>query len=132
MVEDEWAAIKDDLLLDLEEIERIRDFFSPCPIKRRPRALTRGNDDAGQPVCGAVPPQHPSSRKMPGYRVVFPSLKAPGKPPEDLSESQMDALADRYGFGEIRVTHMQETLPFSRIRSHAQATPGPILVSAWL
>lgn len=45
-----------------------------------------------------------------GYSAVYTSLKKTGSPPGDLSASQMDAvaeLADRFSFGEIRVTHTQ-------------------------
>ena len=45
-----------------------------------------------------------------GYSAVYASLKKTGSPPGDLSASQMNAvaeLADRFSFGEIRVTHTQ-------------------------
>ena len=45
--------------------------------------------------------------KVPGYAIVNMSLKAPGKVPGDITADKMDAvadLADRYSFGEIRVT----------------------------
>jgi sulfite reductase (NADPH) hemoprotein beta-component len=48
--------------------------------------------------------------KVPGYAIVNISLKAPGKTPGDITADKMDAvadLADRYSFGEIRVTHRQ-------------------------
>ncbi|HEX5363953.1 MAG TPA: nitrite/sulfite reductase, partial [Gallionella sp.] len=48
--------------------------------------------------------------KLPGYAVVVLSLKKPGEAPGDVSAEQFDALADladRYSFGELRVTHMQ-------------------------
>ena len=48
--------------------------------------------------------------KTPGYGIVEIALKTPGETPGDASADQMDALADlaeRYSFGEIRVTHEQ-------------------------
>ena len=45
---------------------------------------------------------------MPGYAHRQLSLKAPGRVPGDITAEQMDAvadLADRYSFGEIRVSH---------------------------
>jgi sulfite reductase (NADPH) hemoprotein beta-component len=45
-----------------------------------------------------------------GYAVVVLSLKRTGTPPGDVTASEMDgiaALADRYSFGEVRVTHEQ-------------------------
>lgn len=110
MVEAEWAAIKDNLLLDLEEIERIRKFFQPPPYETLtddPPLLEKTAHDSRFAAWfrhNTVP------HKVPGYRVVFLSLKTPGRPPGDLTESQMDSvadLADRYSFGEIRVTHTQ-------------------------
>jgi sulfite reductase (NADPH) hemoprotein beta-component len=53
------------------------------------------------------------AHKVPGYRAVFISLKAPEIAPGDATDAQMDLvadLADRYSFGEIRVTHTQNLL----------------------
>ena len=50
------------------------------------------------------------AHKATGYTAVTLSLKRPGVPPGDVSAGQMDAiaeLADRYSFGELRVTHEQ-------------------------
>ncbi|MGE0313992.1 MAG: nitrite/sulfite reductase [Lautropia sp.] len=51
---------------------------------------------------------HP--HRVDGFRAVTLSLKKPGVPPGDVSAAQMDAiaaLADRFSFGELRVTHEQ-------------------------
>jgi len=51
---------------------------------------------------------HP--HKVPGYAAVSLSLKKTGVPPGDVTSGQMDAiagLAERYSFGELRVTHEQ-------------------------
>ncbi len=51
---------------------------------------------------------HP--HKVPGYAAVTLSLKKTGVPPGDVTSDQMDAIADlaeRYSFGELRVTHEQ-------------------------
>jgi sulfite reductase (NADPH) hemoprotein beta-component len=48
--------------------------------------------------------------KQPGYTAVTLSLKMKGVPPGDVTAGQMDAIADlaeRYSFGELRVTHEQ-------------------------
>jgi sulfite reductase (NADPH) hemoprotein beta-component len=48
--------------------------------------------------------------KVPGYAAVTLSLKKTGVPPGDVTSEQMDAiaeLADRYSFGELRVSHEQ-------------------------
>jgi len=51
-----------------------------------------------------------TEHKAAGYRAVFISLKAPGIPPGDITDAQMEAVADlcdRYSGGELRVTHTQ-------------------------
>src|SRR5919108_470497 len=51
---------------------------------------------------------HP--HKVPGYAAVTLSLKKTGVPPGDVTSEQMEAtagLAERYSFGELRVSHEQ-------------------------
>jgi sulfite reductase (NADPH) hemoprotein beta-component len=51
-----------------------------------------------------------ADHKAPGYRAVFISLKAPDSPPGDMTDMQLDAvanLADLYSFGQVRITHRQ-------------------------
>lgn len=48
--------------------------------------------------------------KQPGYAAVSVSLKATGPAPGDITADQMECvaeLADRYSFGELRVSHEQ-------------------------
>jgi len=50
------------------------------------------------------------AHKTPGYAAVTLSLKRPGVPPGDVTDTQLEAIAemaDRYSFGELRVTHEQ-------------------------
>jgi sulfite reductase (NADPH) hemoprotein beta-component len=50
------------------------------------------------------------SHKASGYAAVVLSLKRAGMAPGDVTAEQMDAAADmaeRYSFGELRITHMQ-------------------------
>ncbi len=54
---------------------------------------------------------HP--HKVPGYAAVTISLKRTGTPPGDATAAQMDAIAgiaDRYSFGEVRVSHEQNLI----------------------
>jgi sulfite reductase (NADPH) hemoprotein beta-component len=54
---------------------------------------------------------HP--HKVPGYAAVTLSLKKTGVAPGDATAAQMDAvadLADRYSFGELRVSHEQNLI----------------------
>ena len=53
------------------------------------------------------------AHRQPGYRAVVVSLKKPGVPPGDATSAQLDGLADladRYSFGEVRVTHDQNVV----------------------
>jgi sulfite reductase (NADPH) hemoprotein beta-component len=57
---------------------------------------------------------------VPGYAIVTLSLKPEGAPPGDAAADQMDAIADlaeRYGFGEIRVGH-EQNLVLPHVRQH--------------
>jgi sulfite reductase (NADPH) hemoprotein beta-component len=54
---------------------------------------------------------HP--HKAPGYAAVTVLLRASGVAPGDITADQMDAvaeLAERYGFGELRVSHEQNLI----------------------
>jgi sulfite reductase (NADPH) hemoprotein beta-component len=59
------------------------------------------------------------AHKVPGYRSVVLSLKPNGVAPGDATAEQMETVADwseRYGFGELRVTHHQNlVLPDVRV-----------------
>jgi sulfite reductase (NADPH) hemoprotein beta-component len=53
------------------------------------------------------------AHKVPGYAAVTLSLKRPGVPPGDVTDAQLEAIAeltDRYSFGELRVTHEQNVV----------------------
>ena len=111
MVEAEWAAIRDGLLLDQAEIDRVSRFFQPHTYETLP--ATDPELDAEKLAhadFGAWFRHNTVAHKVTGYRAVFISLKPHGKPPGDMTAGQMDAvadLADQYSFGEIRVTHTQ-------------------------
>ncbi|MXV45092.1 nitrite/sulfite reductase [Saccharibacter sp. 17.LH.SD] len=52
------------------------------------------------------------------YCIATVSLKSPGEIPGDVTDRQMDGLADladRYAFGEIRITHLQNVV-FGHVR----------------
>ncbi len=110
-VEAEWLLIKDSALqLDEREVARIRAFFPPPAY----RCLTDRDVAADQEKAfKAWYRYNTHAHKMPGYRAVFISLKAPDIAPGDATDAQMDFiadLADRYSFGEVRVTHTQNLL----------------------
>ncbi len=62
--------------------------------------------------------QNTRAHKVAGYRAVILSLKSVKRPPGDITDAQLDAvanLADQYSFGEIRVMHDQNLL-FAHVR----------------
>lgn len=114
-VEAEWAAIRDgELRLDLAEVERVRAFFNPPDYDPEARHDTSfAERQTRNPAFATWVRRNTCAHKVPGYRVVFVSLKAPGVPPGDITDSQMDALAelaDRYSFGSIRSAHDQNLI----------------------
>jgi sulfite reductase (NADPH) hemoprotein beta-component len=115
-IEEEYAKINasvegEELLLLPEDIERIRGHFTAPAYKPQSEA---GADvaaiaarDAG---FAAWIKRNVRAHKVPGYRVVFVSLKAPDAVPGDCSAEQFEALADisdAYSFGELRSTYDQ-------------------------
>ncbi len=120
LVEAEWEALKDGALVlpDVEQA-RIRAFFAlpdyqTLPAESQSFALARMENRAFSQWARTNVAPH----KQSGYSIVNISLKPEGGPPGDASADQMDAvaeLADRFSFGEIRVTHEQNlVLPHVR------------------
>lgn len=111
-VEAEWDRIKDSgLLLDQQEIDRVSAFFS-TPDYDEHAAEDRSfvehlNADQNFKRWAK---HNTVNHKIAGYRAVYISLKAPGVPPGDITDVQMEALADladQFSYGEIRTTHDQ-------------------------
>ncbi len=119
-VEKEWEALRGGpATVPDAEIARLVAGFAPPPYEVLP------GDDAGFRAAVA---DHRSfanwvgrnvhAHKVPGYAIVTLSLKKTGIPPGDATSDQMDAvaaLADRYSFGELRVTH-EQNLVFADVR----------------
>jgi len=110
-VEAEWASIRDTApRVSDAEIARMRGFF-PAPAYRTlpdsEPALAKSTAFRAWYRYNTTP------HKIPGYRAVFISLKKPGVAPGDATAAQMALVADlaeRYAFGEVRVTHSQNLL----------------------
>ncbi|MGD0958395.1 MAG: nitrite/sulfite reductase [Methylomonas sp.] len=111
LVEEEWLHIRDELLVSNERIAAMQSQFLP------PAYNARAAEDKSCSVSLANNAgfakwykYNTADHKIPGYRVVFLSLKAADTPPGDMTAEQLDAvadLADQYSFGEIRTTHRQ-------------------------
>jgi sulfite reductase (NADPH) hemoprotein beta-component len=114
LVEKEWLLIRDDLELDANRIEAIKAQFAPPAYEADAAQDTGFAQHKLENKAFATWVKHNTAdHKAPGYRAAFLSLKAPDSPPGDMTDTQLDAvadLADRYSFGEIRSTHRQNLI----------------------
>jgi len=110
LVEAEFAELKDGPeTLTREEVERVAQWFNPKPYLTLP-AIDPRAEHAGDKAFANWLQRNVKPHKVPGYASVVLSLKKTGVPPGDATAEQMDFvadLADKYSFGELRVTHEQ-------------------------
>ena len=110
-VEAQWELIRGSgLNVDDAQIARLKSFFTPPAY----RSLENTEPSIGKSVAFQAWYRYNTvAHKVPGYRAVYVSLKKPDVAPGDITDSQMELvadLADRYSFGEVRVTHTQNLL----------------------
>jgi sulfite reductase (NADPH) hemoprotein beta-component len=114
-VEAEWAANRDSpSVIPVEEFERVAAHFPP-PAYEPP-----GDEDlalafalAGDRAFARWFERNVHAHRRPGYAAVTLSLKRTGVPPGDATAEQLDliaGLAERYSFGELRVSHEQNII----------------------
>ncbi len=114
MVEQEWLLIRDKMELGDDKIEAIKAHFTPPsydPAAALDPSLVQHQSE--NPAFATWYKYNTADHKTPGYRAVFVSLKAPDTPPGDMSDTQLDAIADlmdQYSFGQIRSTHRQNLI----------------------
>src|SRR5690606_7220722 len=103
----EWAHLKDGpLTLTDAEVQRVcKHFVDPSykALEDQDEALARL--DAEHPGFARWRTRNVTAHKKPGYAAVTLSLKPTGTAPGDVTDKQLDAiaeLADRYSFGEVR------------------------------
>lgn len=111
MVEEEWKHISSGLELDQREIDRVKaDFIPPAYDPRAALDKSFHKQVEKDKKFATWTHYNTGEHQIAGYRLVNLSLKSPNSPPGDLSEQQMNEvadLADRYSFGSIRTTHRQ-------------------------
>ena len=104
-VEAEWLQLKGGpATLTEEKLRAVEGRFTRPPYENIP-------DENFAPTAWTRRNVHP--HKVPGYAAVTLSLKRTGVPPGDATADEMDAiadLADRYAFGELRVSHEQNII----------------------
>ena len=114
-VEAEWAQLKDGpITLTAAEVARIeRRFTRPQYQNLDALSVQYTQALARDPGFARWAGRNVHAHKQPGYAAVTLSLKKTGIPPGDATAEQMDAvaeLADRYSFGELRVSHEQNLI----------------------
>ena len=112
LVEAEWEFLRDgELTLTEAEIERAQSFFKPFDYD--PKAAEDGtlaDKLSADQAFATWYEKNTREHKVDGYRAVIVSLKPYLKPAGDITDVQMDLIADlaeQYSFGEIRSTHDQ-------------------------
>ena len=120
LVDAEWRNIKGGVLdLPAAEIVRIRSHFAPPPFEtledNPPAFAAKRFEDKAFAAWVRI---NVVAHKQSGYAIVNVSLKPTGGVPGDATAEQMAGvadLADRFSFGEVRVTHRQNlVLPHVR------------------
>lgn len=112
LVDEEWEHLKDSPQeLTGKELDRIRAHFEPYDYGELPD-LTRllAEQRLQDPEFNRWMTTNVTPHKRSGYAAVTLSTKAPGIAPGDVTDEQMDAIADwseEFGFGEIRISHEQ-------------------------
>ena len=138
-VEQEWLDIKDGpSTVTEEELNRVAAFFTA------PAYETLSADHADFEAKKAEDKafsnwlkRNVKAHKVAGYTAVVLSVKKTGVPPGDATAEQLDFMADlaeRYSFGELRVTHEQNVVladvklsdlytVWQEAKAHGLATP---------
>ncbi len=138
-VAEEWAHLKNGpITLTEEEVQRVAKHFSDPAY----RTLTDQEEalaalDAEHPGFARWRNRNVVAHKKPGYAAVTLSLKKTGIAPGDVTDKQLDTiadLADTYSFSEVRNTHEQNIVLadveqsklfelWQQLREHGFATP---------
>jgi sulfite reductase (NADPH) hemoprotein beta-component len=114
-VEAEWETMKDSpAVITDAEFERVAAHFAPQPYETLPQV----DADYVQALADSRSfakwtERNVHAHRRAGYAAVTLSLKKTGVPPGDATAEQMDfvaELADRYSFGELRVSHEQNLI----------------------
>jgi len=114
-VDAEWAHLKDGpTTLTEAEVQRVSKFFVDPQYKAlEDQDAALAQLDAAHPGFARWRQRNVVAHKKPGYAAVTLSLKSTGAAPGDVTDKQLDAiadLADRYSFGEVRNSHEQNMI----------------------
>ena len=137
-VEEEFTDHDDDSIITDEELARVSAHF----VDPAYESLADVDADYVQSLADSRAfarwaQRNVHAHKRPGYAAVTLSLKKTGIPPGDVTSEQMEfiaGLADRFSFGELRVSHEQNLILadvkkrdlfalWHAAKSHGLATP---------
>ncbi|MCG8393228.1 MAG: nitrite/sulfite reductase [Pseudomonadales bacterium] len=110
LVEKEFTELKDGpMTLTREEVERVQGCFTGMDYQQVDTTELEAKLKEDKAFNRWY---HTNTRghKQPGYRAVTVTLKKTGRIPGDISDEQLEAvadLADKYSFGEVRNSHQQ-------------------------
>jgi sulfite reductase (NADPH) hemoprotein beta-component len=114
LVDKEWLQLKDNNELSAERVTAMcAQFSAPAYDDQASEDQSFAQHQAADQAFATWVKHNTANHKVSGYRAAFVSLKAPDSPPGDMTDDQLDAvadLADAYSFGEIRVTHRQNLI----------------------
>ncbi|MEO6976558.1 MAG: nitrite/sulfite reductase [Gallionella sp.] len=111
-VEADWQFTKNGpCTISVGELNRVAAFFTAPDYEQLPKhdAAIAAHQSENRAFSNWVQ-RNVKPHKVPGYAAVVLSLKKTGIAPGDATADQMDAaadLAERFSYGELRVTHMQ-------------------------
>jgi sulfite reductase (NADPH) hemoprotein beta-component len=114
-VDAEWAQLKDGpATITQGELERVAAHFGAPAYDDLP-AIDLGFEQHrhNEKAFARWVERNTHAHKVPGYAAVTLSLKPHGVAPGDITSEQMELvadLADRYSFGELRISHEQNII----------------------
>jgi sulfite reductase (NADPH) hemoprotein beta-component len=114
-VEAEFAELQDSpSVITDEEFARVAAHFAPPAYEALPDIDPHFEQSrAASRAFARWVERNAHAHRVPGYAAVTLSLKKTGVPPGDITAEQMDFvanLAERYSFGELRVSHEQNLI----------------------
>ncbi|MEM9014523.1 MAG: nitrite/sulfite reductase [Pseudomonadota bacterium] len=112
LVEREWSDLKNrDIDLPREEMGRIEAYFAPPSFEALvDESVLLEDQRKNDPAFDQWVRTNVAAHRASGYAIVNISLKPIGGIPGDISDTQMETvanLAEQYSFDEIRATHEQ-------------------------
>ena len=115
-VEAEFAAQRktEKINLPKAEVDRIHAYFAPPALSAKPEASKLFEAaKVADPAFARWTRANLHPHKVAGYTSVTVSLKPLGVAPGDATDTQMEVvagLAEKYGYGDIRVSHAQNLI----------------------